>query len=45
MTNCSNCSAEIDDDEVQFCQECEMDGLGDCCIGCYDHDCTGNDEI
>lgn len=39
MTLCENCGQEIDEDEVQECDLCGMDGLGDCCIGSYDHDC------
>lgn len=41
MTNCSNCSAGIEYSEVQKCTSCDMDGLGNCCIGVADHDCDG----
>ena len=38
-TNCENCSREMDDDEVQQCDLCGMDGLCDRCIGECDHEC------
>lgn len=40
-TNCDACVAEIDEDEVQKCEICKRDGLGNCCIGDLDHDCEG----
>ncbi len=42
-TECEACSREIDVDEVQMCELCEMDGLGNCCIGEFDHTCSGED--
>lgn len=40
MTNCSHCTKEIPDDEAQKCEHCGEDGLGNCCIGVADHNCT-----
>lgn len=40
MTICSQCCAEIPVDEAQLCGRCEMDGLGNCCIGDLDHACA-----
>lgn len=40
VTNCSACSGEILDTEVQMCEHCGEDGLGNCCIGIGDHDCV-----
>lgn len=40
VTNCSACSGEIPDTEVQMCEHCGEDGLGNCCIGVGDHDCV-----
>ena len=31
MTNCANCDAEVDDDDVQECTEC---GTEDLCLTC-----------
>ncbi len=45
ITNCENCVAEIDEDEVQMCEHCLMDGLGNCCIGVLDHNCTETDYL
>ncbi len=39
-TVCEKCSREISVDEVQMCDECGVDGLGECCIGPWDHGCT-----
>lgn len=36
---CSNCSGTIYPDEVQKCDICGSDGLGNCCIGDLDHAC------
>ena len=36
-TDCSQCCKEIDENEVQFCEWCGRDGLGNCCIGDLDH--------
>ncbi len=42
MTLCESCSAEIDDDdEVQQCELCDVDGLGNCCVNPLDHPCIG----
>lgn len=39
ITNCENCSREVEDDEVERCPLCEHDGLcPDCLIS---HDCQG----
>lgn len=38
-TNCENCCREIDLEESQTCEVCGLDGLGNCCIGVFDHDC------
>ncbi len=43
ITNCDNCGAEIDEDEVQKCELCGHDGLGNCCIGDLDHGCAAED--
>lgn len=43
-THCENCSKEIEDDEVQQCEICGMDGLGNCCIAQFDHDCEGKQD-
>lgn len=43
-TICEGCGAEIEEDEVQSCGVCGMDGLGNCCIGVLDHDCLTTDE-
>lgn len=40
-TICENCSKEIDTDEAQLCELCEIDGLGNCCISVLDHRCDG----
>lgn len=42
MTNCERCCKEINEDEVQFCPECELDGLCDDCMG--GHTCEREDE-
>lgn len=39
MTNCSHCGRETPEDEVQKCELCGVDGLGNCCIGDMDHPC------
>ena len=39
-TECERCCREIEVDEVQMCGICEMDGLGNCCIGEFDHECN-----
>lgn len=39
-TICENCSRVISVDEVQMCEVCGRDGLGNCCIGTLDHQCT-----
>ena len=36
---CDNCGSEIPEDEVQTCDICEADGLGNCCIDPSDHPC------
>jgi hypothetical protein len=43
-TNCENCGEEIDLAEVQKCDLCGMDGLGNCCIGDMDHLCENEEE-
>ena len=35
ITNCIHCSAEVDDEEVGKCEECEEDGL---CPECLPHE-------
>lgn len=41
-TNCEMCVAEIEDDAVQCCEGCELDGL---CMDCYvNHDCVEDHE-
>jgi hypothetical protein len=35
ITNCDNCSAEVEDDDIGMCEECERDGL---CPECLPHD-------
>jgi hypothetical protein len=37
VTNCALCSAEIEDDEVERCDECGQDGICNDCL--MDHDC------
>jgi len=44
MTVCANCSEEIPDNEVQMCEKCGLDGLGNCCIGELDHDCEDEED-
>lgn len=39
LTNCENCGQEIPTSEVQKCERCGMDGLGNCCVSDLDHDC------
>lgn len=43
-TNCENCGQEIPTNEVQTCEVCGMDGLGNCCIGVEDHPCEDAEE-
>ena len=43
MAICSQCCGEIEDDEVQACEVCGMDGLGNCCIGKLDHNCESEE--
>lgn len=40
MATCSLCSQDVPDDEIQCCERCGTDGLGNCCIGVDDHPCT-----
>lgn len=40
---CENCANEFDG-EAQKCDECGMDGLGNCCIGVADHLCEDGDD-
>ena len=45
MTNCERCCAEVEDDDVQMCDECGQDGLCEDCMG--DHTCeseAGDDQ-
>ena len=42
LTNCENCSAEIEDDMVTGCDECGVDGVCEDCMG--DHFCDDFDE-
>lgn len=42
MTNCSRCTKEIDDDDVQNCTECGEDGLCAACMG--DHTCESPED-
>ena len=42
MTNCELCSAEIDDEEVEWCVECGQDGLCNDCL--MDHACDKDDD-
>lgn len=44
MSICNNCGQEIPEEEVQQCQVCLCDGLGNCCIGTLDHDCIEENE-
>ena len=44
MAICSCCCGEIEDDEVQKCETCLMDGLGNCCIGKLDHTCKHEED-
>jgi len=37
--SCENCGGEIDEYEVQKCEICGLDGLGNCCICGLDHPC------
>ena len=39
-TPCANCSTLVPEDEIQLCEVCGYDGLGNCCIGDLDHDCA-----
>lgn len=41
---CENCGQEIPANEVQTCEVCNMDGLGNCCIGTEDHPCEDAEE-
>lgn len=41
---CENCCRPIPSSEVQQCEICGMDGLGDCCIGDLDHACEKEKE-
>jgi len=36
-TNCERCTAEIDDNEVQQCPTCKLDGICEECLA--EHDC------
>jgi len=37
QANCERCLREIDEDEVRYCEPCDLDGL---CPSCYNsHDC------
>lgn len=40
---CENCGEEIAESEVQKCGECDLDGLGNCCIGIVDHECEADE--
>ena len=37
---CSGCGIDIPEDEVQKCEACHLDGLGNCCIGPESHFCN-----
>lgn len=39
LTNCNNCSAEMEDDEVNQCPDCGEDGLCADCLHPDDHNC------
>jgi hypothetical protein len=39
-TNCERCTREIEDDEVNHCPLCGMDGLCNDCL--TDHECEGS---
>lgn len=43
-TSCEHCGEEIPVAEVQACEACGRDGLGNCCIGTVDHGCEGEGE-
>lgn len=42
-STCENCGATVPEDEIQKCDHCDHDGLGNCCIGQEDHDCDCED--
>ncbi len=41
---CENCGKEIPLAEVQTCEVCDQEGLGNCCIGVDDHPCEDAEE-
>ena len=43
-TICAQCCTEIPLNEVQKCEWCGMDCLGNCCIGEFDHQCVEDEE-
>lgn len=43
MAICAQCSKDIPESEVQKCERCGMDGLGNCCIGEADHPCVDDE--
>lgn len=42
MLICSLCCKEVEDDDVQLCEECGMDGLCENCMG--DHVCESEED-
>lgn len=42
LTNCERCSREIEDDEVEKCPRCGLDGICNDCL--MDHRCKGQPE-
>lgn len=41
---CENCGEEVPENEIQSCEKCGVDGLGNCCIGIEDHVCDDAEE-
>ncbi len=44
-STCENCGEPVPEDEIQKCNHCDHDGLGNCCIGQLDHDCDCEDDV
>lgn len=38
-TNCDNCCAEIEDDEIASCDHCGLDGVCQDCVDNHSCDC------
>ena len=39
---CSGCGIDIPENEVQKCEDCDLDGLGNCCIAPEEHVCDAD---